>query len=50
MADEEVCLINKSEESPVLESTPTTEAGEVEITFAEGSVIKKMTIDNGSKE
>ena len=29
MTDEEICLINKSEESSVLESIPTTEAGEV---------------------
>ena len=49
MADEEICLINKSEESPVLESVPTTEAGEVEITFVEGSMIKKTTIDDGNK-
>ena len=27
MTDEEICLINKSKESPVLESIPTTEAG-----------------------
>ena len=49
MTDDEICLINKSEESPVLESIPTTEAGEVEITFVEESMIKKMTIDDGSK-
>ena len=49
MTDEEICLINKSEESPVLESIPTTEAGEVEITLVEESIIKKMTIDDGSK-
>ena len=44
MTDEEICLINKSEESPVLESILTTEAGEVEITFVEESMVKKMTI------
>ena len=49
MTDEEICLVNKSEQSPVLESIPTTEAGEVEITFVEGLVTKKMTIDDGSK-
>ena len=48
MTDEEICLINKREESPVLESIPT-EAGEVEITLVEESMIKKMTIDDGSK-
>ena len=50
MTDEEICLINKSEESPVLESVPTTEAREVEISFVEESIIKKITIDDGSKE
>ena len=49
MTDEEICSINKSEESPVLESIPATEAGEVEITFAEESIIKRMTIDHWSK-
>ena len=39
----------KSEESPVLESVPTTEAGEVEIAFVEELMIKKLTIDDGSK-
>ena len=46
--DEEICLINKGEESPVLESIPITEAGEVEITFVEESMVKKMTIDDGN--
>ena len=46
MTDEEICLINNSEESPVLESIPKTEAGEVEITFVEESMVKKMTIDD----
>ena len=50
MTDEEICLINKSEESPVLESVKTTEAIEVEIAFVEESIIKKITIDDGSKE
>ena len=49
MTGEEICLINKSKESPVLESIPTTEAGEVEITFAEESMVKKTAIDDGSK-
>ena len=49
MADEKFFLINKSEESLVLESVPTTEAGQVEITFAEELMIKKMVIDDGSK-
>ena len=49
MTDEEISLINKSEESPVLESIPTTEAGEVEIAFVQESMIKKMTIDDGIK-
>lgn len=49
MTDEKISLINKSKESPVLESIPITEAGEVEITFVEESMIKKMTIDDGSK-
>ena len=48
MTDEEICLINKGEESPVLESIPITEAGEVEITFVEESMVKKMTIDDGN--
>ena len=49
MTDEEICLINKSKESPVLESIPTTEAGEIKIVFVEESMIKKMTFDDGSK-
>ena len=49
MTDEKICLINKNEASPVLESIPTTEAGEVEIAFAEESMIKKMTIDGRSE-
>ena len=49
MTDEKISVINKSEESPVLESIPTTEAGEVKIAFVEESMIKKMTIDDGSK-
>ena len=48
MTDEEIDLINEREESPVLESIPT-EPVEVEIAFVEESVIKKMTIDSGSK-
>ena len=40
---EEICLINKSKESPVLESTPTTEAQEIKIVFVEEPMIKKMT-------
>ena len=50
MIDEEICSINKSEESPMQESIPATEAGEVEITFAEDSIIKSMAIDYWSKE
>ena len=49
MTDEKICLINKSEEIPVLESIPTTEVGEIEIASVEESMIKKMTIDDGSK-
>ena len=49
MTDGEISLINKSKESPVLESIPTNEAGEVEIAFVEESMIKKMAIDDGSK-
>ena len=49
MTDEEISLINIREESPVLESIPTTEAGEVEIAFVEELMIKKVTIDDGSK-
>ena len=33
----------------MLESVPTTEAGEVEIAFVEELMIKKLTIDDGSK-
>ena len=33
----------------MLESIPTTEAGEVEIAFVEELMIKKVTIDDGSK-
>ena len=33
----------------MLESIPTTEAGEVEIAFVQESMIKKMTIDDGIK-
>ena len=46
MTDEEICSINKSEESPMLESIPAAEAGEVEITFAEESIIKSVAIDH----
>ena len=49
MTDQEICLINKSEEIPVLESIPTTETGEIEIAFVEESMVKKMTIDDESK-
>ena len=49
MTDEEICSINKSEESPMLESIPAAEAGEVEITFAEESIIKSVAIDHWSK-
>ena len=48
MIDEEISLINKSMERPVLESIPTTETGEVEIAFVEESMIKKMIIYDGS--
>ena len=49
MTEEEIGLLNKSEESPMLELIPTTEAGEVEIAFVEESMIKMMTIDDGTK-
>ena len=41
MTDQEICLINKSEEIPVLESIPTTETGEIEIAFVEESMVKR---------
>ena len=41
MIDEKISLINKSEESPVLELIPTTAAGEVEIDFIGQLMIKK---------
>ena len=40
MTDEGISLINNSEESPVLESILTTDAGEVKIAFVEKLVIK----------
>ena len=49
MTDEEICLINKSKESPVLESIPTTEAGEAEINFIKELMVKKVAIDDASK-
>ena len=49
MTDEEISLINQSKERQVLDSVPATEAGEVEIAFLKQSMIKKMTIDDGSK-
>ena len=49
MTDEEICLINKSKESPVLESIPTMEAGEVEINFIKELMVKKVAIDDASK-
>ena len=49
MTDEEICLINKSKESPVLESIPTAEAGEVEINFIKELMVKKVAIDDASK-
>ena len=49
MTEEETGLLNKSEESPLLELIPTTEAGGVEIAFVEESMIKMMAIDDASK-
>ena len=49
MIEKEVDLLNKSEESPMLKLIPTTEAGKAEIAFVEESMIKMMTIDDGSK-
>ena len=49
MTDEEICLINKSEESPVLELILTPAAGEVEITFVKELMVKKMAINDGRK-
>ena len=49
MTEKEIDLLNKSEESHMPELIPTTEAGEVETAFVEESMIKMMTIDDGSK-